>query len=209
MIGRLLLLLLFIRVYHISVSWWFINGVWITAVSSSLQDSFRDSGRSQQCCHLDVPPTSTFSRPFNNPLLLFLNNQLQLTQSFLSCFTTFFNSLARSKYLSSFSLSFKIILWSAGTAKLTILQILVFLLIIIRSGLLAGIRWSVCILKSHRSLCVSYYYYYYYYYFAFHVPFFIFFFIIPLFFCVYLFFHFFFTFLLFFLFFSLSYSFNQ
>ena len=28
-----------------------------------------------------------------------------------------------------------------------------FLLIIIQSGLLAGIRWSVCILKSHRSLC--------------------------------------------------------
>ena len=25
-----------------------------------------------------------------------------------------------------------------------------------RSGLLAGIRWSVCMLKSHRSLCVSF-----------------------------------------------------
>ena len=31
-----------------------------------------------------------------------------------------------------------------------------FLLIIIRSGLLAEIRWSVCISKSHRSLCVSF-----------------------------------------------------
>ena len=31
-----------------------------------------------------------------------------------------------------------------------------FLLIIIRSGLLAGIRWSVCTLKFHRSLCVSF-----------------------------------------------------
>ena len=30
-----------------------------------------------------------------------------------------------------------------------------FLLIIIRSGLLAEIRWSVCTSKSHRSLCVS------------------------------------------------------
>ena len=27
---------------------------------------------------------------------------------------------------------------------------------IIKSGLLAGIRWSVCMLKSHRSLCVSF-----------------------------------------------------
>ena len=29
-----------------------------------------------------------------------------------------------------------------------------FLLIIIRSGLLAGIRWSACMSKSHRNLCV-------------------------------------------------------
>ena len=34
------------------------------------------------------------------------------------------------------------------------LQVLFFLLIIIRSGLLAEIRWSVCISRSHRSLCV-------------------------------------------------------
>ena len=27
---------------------------------------------------------------------------------------------------------------------------------IIKSGLLAGIRWSVCMLKSHRSLCVAF-----------------------------------------------------
>ena len=31
-----------------------------------------------------------------------------------------------------------------------------FLLIIIKSGLLAGIRWSVCLSKSHRSLCESF-----------------------------------------------------
>ena len=31
-----------------------------------------------------------------------------------------------------------------------------FLLIIIRSGLLVGIKWSVCMSKSHRSLCVSF-----------------------------------------------------
>ena len=33
---------------------------------------------------------------------------------------------------------------------------LFFLLIIMRSGLLAGIKWSVCMLKSHRSLCESF-----------------------------------------------------
>ena len=71
-------------------------------------------------------------------------------------FHSFFNSRARSSYLSFFSLSFRLIQWSAGTAKSTILQILFLFLIIMRSGLLAGIRWSVCMLKSHRSLCESF-----------------------------------------------------
>ena len=65
-------------------------------------------------------------------------------------FHSFFNSLARSRYLSFFSHSFRFILWSAGTAKATILQILFF------CCLLAGIRWFVCMLKSHRSLCVPF-----------------------------------------------------
>ena len=60
------------------------------------------------------------------------------------------------RYLSFFSHSFSFILWSARTAKSTILQVLFFLLIIIKSGLLAGIRRSVCMLKSHRSLCVAF-----------------------------------------------------
>ena len=65
--------------------------------------------------------------------------------------------------MSFFSHSFSFILWSAGTAKLTILHVLFFfsfffffLLIIIKSGLLVGIRLSVCMLKSHRSLCVTF-----------------------------------------------------
>ena len=40
--------------------------------------------------------------------------------------------------------------------KGTIRQALSFLLVILRSGFLAEIRWSVCISKSHRSLCVSF-----------------------------------------------------
>ena len=54
-------------------------------------------------------------------------------------FHSFFNSLARSRYSSFFSHSFSFILWSAGTVKSTILQVLFFLLIIIKSGLLAEI----------------------------------------------------------------------
>ena len=40
----------------------------------------------------------------------------------------FFNSLARSSYLSFFSLSFNFILWSAGTVESTIRQVLFFVI---------------------------------------------------------------------------------
>ena len=102
------------------------------------------------------PPTSKSSRPFNNPLVTVPNAPITIGTIVTFMFHSFFNSLARSRYLSFFSLSFRFILWSAGTAKSTILQILFLLLIIMRSGLLAGIRWSVCMLKSHRSLCESF-----------------------------------------------------
>ena len=69
-------------------------------------------------------------------------------------FHSFFNSLARSRCLSFFSHFFTFILWSARTAKSTMLQVLFFLLSIIRSDLLAEIKWSVCMSNSHKSLCV-------------------------------------------------------
>ena len=97
------------------------------------------------------PPTSKSSRPFNNPLAIVPKAPITIGTIVTFMFHSFFNS----RYL-SFSHSFRFFLWSAGTAKSTILQILFFLLIIIRSGLLAGIRWSVCMLKSYRSLCVSF-----------------------------------------------------
>ena len=102
------------------------------------------------------PLTSKSSRPFNNPLVTVPNAPITIDTVVTFMFHSFFNSLARSRYLSFFSLSFRFILWSAGTAKSTILQILFLLLIIMRSGLLAGIRWSVCMLKSHWSLYESF-----------------------------------------------------
>ena len=102
------------------------------------------------------PTTSKSSCPFNNPLVTV--PKAPITMGIIATFMlqSFFNSLARSRYLSLFSHSFSFILWSAGTAKSTILQIFLFLLIIIRSGLLAENWWSVCMSKSHRSLCVSF-----------------------------------------------------
>ena len=100
------------------------------------------------------PPTSKSSNPFSNPFVTVSKAPITIGIIVTCMFHSFFNSLARPRYLSFFSNSFSFILWSAGTAKSTILQVLFFLLIIIRSGLLAKIRWSVCMSKSHRSLCV-------------------------------------------------------
>ena len=72
------------------------------------------------------PPTSKSSWPFNNPLVIVPNAPITIGTIVTFMFHSFFNSLARSRYLSFFSLSFRFILWSAGTAKSTILQILSF-----------------------------------------------------------------------------------
>ena len=98
------------------------------------------------------PPTSKSSRPFNNSLVIVPKAPITIGTIITFMFHSFFNSLARSRYLPFFSHSFSFILWSAGTAKSTILHILFCLLIIIRSGLLAKIRWSVCMYR--RIYCV-------------------------------------------------------
>ena len=100
--------------------------------------------------------TSKSSSPFSNPLVTVPNAPIIIGIIVTWMFHSFFSSLARSRYLSFFSYSFSFILWSAGTAKSIILQVLFFLLIIIKSSLLAVIRWSVCILKFHWILCESF-----------------------------------------------------
>ena len=83
-------------------------------------------------------------------------HQLQLAFLSIPCSIAFFSSLARSWYLFFFSLSFSFTLWSAGMGKSTFWLVLFFLLTITRSGCLIVIRWSICISKSQRSLCVSF-----------------------------------------------------
>ena len=100
-------------------------------------------------------PNSKSSRPFSNPLVTVPKAPITIGVIVTFMFNCFFSSLARSRNLSLFSHSFSFILLSAGKAKSTIWQGFL-LLIIIRSGLRAEIRWSVCTSKSHRSLCVSF-----------------------------------------------------
>ena len=96
------------------------------------------------------PPTSKSSSPFSNPSVTVPREPITIGIIVTVMFHSFFNSLARTTDLSFFSHSFSFILSSAGTAKFTILQI------IVSYGLLAEIRWSLCTSKSHRSLYVSF-----------------------------------------------------
>ena len=102
------------------------------------------------------PSSSKSPKPFNNAFVIVLKAPITIGTIVTFMFHSLFNFLARSKYLSFFAHSFRFIMWFTGTAKSTLLQILFFCLIIIRSGLMAEIRWSVSMLKFHRSLCVSF-----------------------------------------------------
>ena len=94
------------------------------------------------------PPTSKSSRPFNNPLVIVPKAPITIGTIVSFMFHSFFNSLARSRY---FSHSFRFILWSAGTAKSTILQIL-FLFFLFFCRLLCLVFWprlgDLCVCQS-------------------------------------------------------------
>ena len=114
------------------------------------------------------PPTSKTSSPFYNPLVTVPNPPITIGIIVTCMFHSFFNSLAR--YLSFFSHSFSFILWSAGTAKSTILQVLFFFFFCL-------LFWprldDPCVCRSPMGVYVCHFLgrvlgcaYYYYYYFA-------------------------------------------
>ena len=70
------------------------------------------------------PPTSKSSSTFSNPLVTVPEAPITIGIIVTFMLHNFFNSLARLRYLSFFSYSFSLIMWSAGIAKSTILQIL-------------------------------------------------------------------------------------
>ena len=104
------------------------------------------------------PLTSKFYRPFNNPSVTVPKAPITIGIIVTFMFQSFFSSLARSRYLSLFFTFFQFLSVVSRDSKIDNFADFLsffFLLIIIRSGLLAEIRWSVCMTKSHWSLCVS------------------------------------------------------
>ena len=131
---------------------------------SGLQDSSEYSSRSYQSCSLDALDSSyDFQWEIGNhkknrePLrtdpstrIIIVITVILMFHGFLFFFLVFLQSPSI-----IFSLSFIFTLWSAGTAKSTRCSFL--LLMYTKSVFLARIRWSVCILKSQRILCVSFF----------------------------------------------------
>ena len=72
------------------------------------------------------PPISKSSSPFSNSLVTVPNAPITIGIIVTFMFHSFFNSLPRSRYLSFFSYAFSFILWSAETAKSTIIIIIIY-----------------------------------------------------------------------------------
>ena len=102
-------------------------------------------------------PTSKSSSPFSNPLVTVPNAPITIGIIVTCIFHSFFNSLERSRYLSFFSHSFSFILWSAGTAKSTILPVLFFFCWLLLSLAFWPRLGDQCVCQSPIGVYVCYY----------------------------------------------------
>ena len=100
-------------------------------------------------------PTFKSSRPFSNLLVTVPKAPITIGIIVTCMFNFFSNSLARSVLIHLFAF-FQFYSVVSRDSKVDYFAISLFLLIIIWSGHLAEIRWSVCTSKSHRSLFVSF-----------------------------------------------------
>ena len=138
------------------VSHWSLSDSKSPQVSRTLLSILADFNNAVVCMVSTRPLIFKSSSPWTSLLVTVPRAPITISITVTFIFHSFFRPLARSKYLSLFSLSFNFILWSAATAKSTILQVLFFffLLIISKSGRDYRI---VCISKSQKSLCVSFF----------------------------------------------------
>ena len=104
-----------------------------------------------------LPPIFKSVGPFTKHLVTVARAPITIGIVVTFLFLGFFNSLARSRYLSFCSPSFNFTLISRDSKAHNSASSLFFIfLLIIRSGRLAEISWSVCISKSQRNLCISF-----------------------------------------------------
>ena len=106
------------------VSHWSLRDSKSPQVSRTLLSILADFNNAVVWMVSTCPLISKSSNPFINPLVTVQRAPITIGINVTFMFHSFFNSLARLRYLSFFSLFFNFTLWSAGTAKSTISQIL-------------------------------------------------------------------------------------
>ena len=94
------------------------------------------------------PSTYKSSRFFNNPSVTVPKAPITIGIIVTFMFHIFFNSVARSRYLSFFLHSFSFILWSAGTAKSKILHIFFFVVDYYKYGLLSEYHYYYSLIRN-------------------------------------------------------------
>ena len=113
------------RIFLISVSWWSFTGVWVTASLLKFPGFFSmfwlNLNNAVVWMVSTRPLISKFSSPFINPSLTI---PIGINVTFL--FHSFFQFPSKVEVFIFFLLSFNFTLWSARTAKFTILQVLFF-----------------------------------------------------------------------------------
>ena len=92
------------------------------------------------------PPTSKSSSPFNNPLVTVTKAPLTIGIIVTFMFPSFFQFSSKVEILILLFMFFQFYSVVSSNSKVDNFVISLFLL---RSGLLAEIRWSVCTLESH------------------------------------------------------------
>ena len=120
----------YLRVFRTSISWWFVVAVWGTTshlkMSSTLLTILTDLKIAVVLMVSTRSVISMFSRTNTNPLVIGLRARITIGIILTFMFHSFFNSIARPRYLSFFSHSFNFTLWSVGTTKSAILKVLFF-----------------------------------------------------------------------------------
>ena len=121
------------RNFHCSLSRWFLTAVWVTSRSLQVSRSpliiLADLNNALVWMIFTLPLISKSSRPCTNLWVIVLKAPITFYMNATFMLRRFFDSLARSKYLSFFSLSFNFSLCSARTAKLLLLLLLLLQII--------------------------------------------------------------------------------
>ena len=129
------------------VSHWSLSGNKSPQVSRTLLSILADLNNPVVWMVPISPVISKSSNPCTYPLVTVPRASIIIGIIVAFMLHSLFNSLAKSRYLSLFSDSFNLTLWSTGMAKSTILQVIFF-----------SCRYLmiICISKSQWSLCVSF-----------------------------------------------------